>query len=129
LRLVIPEVIKLQEKKRGDSAHKNEAAQNYYSYADSIGKNLAFLPFTKVFYKLEKPKHGVEVYFDKNNKLRVNSIEVSKTDLENYLNKNFPNKNINYCFDKNMSFDKYIKIKIAVNSMQSKLIANQEYIY
>ncbi|MET0946776.1 MAG: hypothetical protein ABWY22_15335, partial [Flavobacterium sp.] len=39
LRLVIPEVMKLQEKKRGDSAHKNENAQNYYSYADSIGKN------------------------------------------------------------------------------------------
>src|SRR6188768_3228456 len=53
LRLVIPEVMKLQEKKRGDSAHKNEKAENYYSYADSVGKNLAFLPFTKVFYKME----------------------------------------------------------------------------
>jgi hypothetical protein len=55
LRLVIPEVIKLQEKKREDSAHKNEKAENYYSYADSIGKNLAFLPFTKVYYKMGEP--------------------------------------------------------------------------
>src|SRR6188768_2220655 len=55
LTLVIPEVMKLQEKKRGEKAHKNEKAENYYSYADSIGKNLAFLPFTKVYYKMEKP--------------------------------------------------------------------------
>src|SRR3954470_13744549 len=58
LKLVIPEVMKLQEKKRGESAHKNEKAENYYSYADSIGKNLAFLPFTKVYYKMEKPSSG-----------------------------------------------------------------------
>jgi hypothetical protein len=36
LRLVIPE-IKLQQKKR-EEAHKNENAENYYSYADTIGK-------------------------------------------------------------------------------------------
>src|SRR5690242_8405531 len=45
LKLVIPEVMKLQEKKRGDSAHKNELAQNFYSYADTVGKKLAFIPF------------------------------------------------------------------------------------
>src|SRR6478609_5722354 len=39
LKLVIPEVMKLQEKKRTEVAHKNELAENYYSYADSIGKN------------------------------------------------------------------------------------------
>src|SRR6187402_3468243 len=64
LQLVIPEVIKLQAKKRGDSAHKIQVAKNYYSYADSVGKNLAFLPFTKVSYKMEKPKFGVIVFFD-----------------------------------------------------------------
>ena len=67
LRLVIPEVMKLQEKKRNEVAHKNELAENYYSYADSIGKNMAFLPFTKVYYKMEKPKYGVVVFFDKTN--------------------------------------------------------------
>jgi predicted small lipoprotein YifL len=55
LRIVIPEVMKLQDKKRKEKAHKNEKAENYYSYADSIGKNMAFIPFTKVYYKLEKP--------------------------------------------------------------------------
>jgi hypothetical protein len=64
LRLVIPEVMKLQEKKR-NSVHKNEAAENYYSYADSIGKNMAFLPFTKVYYKMEKPLSSFIVFFSK----------------------------------------------------------------
>ena len=49
LRIVIPEVMKLQEKKRKEKAHKNEKAENYYSYADSIGKNMAFIPFTNVY--------------------------------------------------------------------------------
>ena len=52
LRIVIPEVMKLQEKKRKEKAHKNEKAKNYYSYADSIGKNMAFIPFTNVYYKI-----------------------------------------------------------------------------
>jgi hypothetical protein len=50
LRLVIPEVMKLQEKKK-NSSHTKEGAISVYSYADSIGKNLAFLPFTNVVYK------------------------------------------------------------------------------
>jgi hypothetical protein len=67
LRLVIPEVMKLQEKKRSEVAHKNELAENYYSYADSIGKNMAFLPFTKVYYKMEKPKSSFVVFFSYKN--------------------------------------------------------------
>ena len=64
LKFVIPQVIKMQEKKRADSAHKNENAENYYSYADSVAKNLAFVPFTKVYYKMEKPTTGsFVVYF------------------------------------------------------------------
>ena len=53
LRLVIPEVMKLQKRKREEKDHHNESAENYYSYADTIGKNLAFIPFTKVYYKME----------------------------------------------------------------------------
>ena len=55
LKLVVPEIIKLQEKKSG-SAHKNEESQNYYSYSDSVHQNLAFLSFTKVKYAFVKPK-------------------------------------------------------------------------
>jgi len=129
LRLVIPQVMKLQAKKRGDSAHKNEAAQNYYSYADSIGKNLAFLPFTKVYYKMEKPKSGFEVYFSKNNKILVNNTEIAKVDLEKYIKENSSDKDVFYSFDKNMSFDAYINVKIFLRSIEWKFISSQEFIY
>ena len=69
LKVVIPQVIKMQEKKRNEKMHQNEESENYYSYADSIGKNLAFLPFTKVFYKMEKPsRENFVVYFRKGKK-------------------------------------------------------------
>ena len=136
LRIAIPEIMKLQEKKRKEKAHKNELAQNYYSYADSIGKNLAFLPFTNVFYTLGKPKLGVVVYFGKNNTILVDDIVVKKEELQLYLN-NLPDQKahlITYCIDKNSSFDTYIKSKIVVRGLvfSNKLVefnSNQEYIY
>jgi hypothetical protein len=129
LRLVIPQVMKLQQRKREEKEHRNELALNYYSYADSIGKNLAFIPFTQVYYKMEKPKSGVEVYFDKNYKILVDNKEVSKNDLENYIKQNSADKDIFYSFDKNMLFDNYINLKIFLSSIEWKFISNQEFIF
>jgi hypothetical protein len=129
LRLVIPEVMKLQEKKRNEVAHKNELAENYYSYADSIGKNMAFLPFTKVYYKMEKPKYGVIVFFDKTNTISVNNVAVKKGELQNYLDNlpsDKPNKFI-FCFAKDLSYGNYIQDKIFIQSL--KIENKEEFIY
>lgn len=130
LKLVIPEVIKLQEKKRGDSAHKNELAQNYYSYADSIGKNLAFIPFTNVYYKTEKPKNGIVVYFTKDGKIKINNEFVSKNDLLKQIN-NFNGKpdEICYCFDKNGSYGSYVQNKVFIDAVAKKNKATKEFVY
>ncbi|MCI9845709.1 hypothetical protein [Flavobacterium pectinovorum] len=133
LKLVIPEVIKLQEKKRGDSAHKNEKAENYYSYADSVKKNLAFLPFTKVFYKLEKPKFGVKIHFTKNNLILVNGISVDQSELLKYLHKlpsDKPNKFV-FSFDKNLTFENYIQNKTLIESFKFPVfnLTNEEFIF
>jgi len=125
LRLVIPEVMKLQEKKRSEVAHKNDKAENYYSYADSIGKNMAFLPFTKVYYKMEKPKFGVIVFFDKGNKISVNNVVVKKLDLQTYLD-NLPSDKPNkflFCFAKELSYGSYIQNEIFIQSLK---IENKE---
>jgi hypothetical protein len=134
LRIVIPEVMKLQEKKR-NSAHKNELAENYYSYADSIGKNLAFLPFTKVYYKMEKPKFGVIVFFDKNNKILVNNVVVKKEKLQDYL-ENLPSDKPNkflFCFNKQLSYGNYVQDKIFIKSLKFPVpsinLINEEFIY
>ncbi|MBF4488024.1 hypothetical protein [Flavobacterium sp. CSZ] len=132
LKLVIPEVIKLQEKKRADSAHKNENAQNYYSYADSIGKNLAFLPFTKVYYKTEKPKsEGLVVFFKKNQTVEVNNQVLKKEELLNYIaSLDFAIKpKMQFCFDKNMTYGSYIQDKILVQKLESFAEVSEEYIF
>lgn len=129
LKLVIPEVMKLQDKKRKEVAHKNELANNYYSYADSIGKNMAFLPFTKVYYKMGKPEFGVIVFFDKNNKISIDGKVISKEALKNYIKQNGSDNDVFYCFDKNMLFDNYINLKIFVKSIEWKFISNEEFIY
>jgi len=135
LRLVIPEVMKLQEKKRSEVAHKNELAENYYSYADTIGKNMAFLPFTKVYYKMEESKFGVIVFFDKSNKVSVNNVIVKRDEIQNYLNSlpsDKPNKFI-FCFDKQMSFGNYIQNKILIQSLKFPVLnvnlTNKEFVY
>ena len=116
LRLVIPEVIKLQDKKRQEKAHRDEKAENYYSYADSIKKNMAFIPFTKVYYKMGKPKNDdFVIYFKKGtNMVSLNGRTIKKTDLlQEFFSIQFIIKpRIVIQFDKNMSYDEYIQNKI-----------------
>jgi len=123
LRLVIPEVMKLQEKKRNEVAHKNELAENYYSYADSIGKNLAFLPFTKVVYKMEKPESGgFLIYFKKGNELvLVNKTLIKKDEVLDYVYSidHVIQPKILLLFDKNMCFQEYIQNKILIRKLDS----------
>jgi biopolymer transport protein ExbD len=135
LRLVIPEVMKLQEKKRSEKSHVNEKAENYFSYADSIGKNMAFIPFTKVYYKIEKPFSGnprIRFYKDK---IQVNDSIVSKAQLQEYLNNMQIENDIPFilCFDKNSSYGSYIQNKIYLKSIKlNKILSfdeNQEFVY
>jgi hypothetical protein len=131
LRLVIPEVMKLQQKKREDTAHKNEVAENYYSYADSIGKNLAFIPFTNVYYKMEKPKNGIIIYFAKEGTIKLNNELVSKNDLKKHIN-NLEEKSdqIRFCFDRNSSYGNYVEQKIFVDViLNKKAVLEEEFIY
>ena len=124
LKLVIPEVMKLQKKKRDDSAHKNENAENYYAYADSIGKNMAFLPFTKVYYTIGEPINaGFTFYFRKGNDIVLvnKKVEVNKSEVLKYFYQiNFAiNPEIVLLFDKNMSYEEYIQNKILVQDLNT----------
>ncbi|WP_202703760.1 hypothetical protein [Flavobacterium sp. UGB4466] len=125
LKLVIPEVMKLQEKKRADSAHKNENAENYYSYADSIGKNLAFLPFTKVYYKMEVANNRSQLYFKKNGMIQYSgrkTYDFPKNDLPKFLDSLIinPKAQITFSFDKNISYGEYIQYKTFLEKLELK---------
>jgi len=123
LRLVIPEVIKLQEKKRAEKAHKNEKAENYYSYADSIGKNMAFLPFTKVYYKMEKPSRENFVFYFRKGKeyVLMGNKEIKKIEiLQHFYSLKFEKvPNVVFLFDEDMSYEEYIQNKILLQKYVS----------
>lgn len=136
LKLVIPEVMKLQDKKRKDKAHQNEKAENYYSYADSIGKNMAFIPFTKVDYTIGKPKSSDFVIFFKkaNDLVWLNGRAVKKADLlqEIFSLRFIIRPRIVIQFDKNMSYGEYIQNKILVRKFDLysvNPISPKEFIY
>ncbi|WP_225876837.1 hypothetical protein [Flavobacterium muglaense] len=134
LRLVMPEVIKLQTKKREEVAHKNELAENYYAYADTIGKNMAFIPFTNVYYKIEKPeKSGFIFYFKKGtNTVLVNNKTIKRTEILSYINSiDFAvMPEIILAFDQNMPFGEYLQAKIETREIDSfTKEAPKEFIY
>ena len=141
LRLVIPEVMKLQEKKRGEKAHKNEKAENYYSYADSVGKNLAFLPFTKLYYKMENvSKNTSQLYFRKNGMIEYRgrkTYDFPTHNLEPFLDSLIinPKAQIVFSYDKKMQYGDYIQCKILVKTIINKKIPfvfiseEEEFIY
>ncbi|MCC9074109.1 hypothetical protein LNQ49_21200 [Flavobacterium sp. F-65] len=126
LKTVIPEVMKLQEKKRADSAHKNEEAQNYYTYADTIGKNMAFLPFTDVYYKLgEVSKDVSQLYFKKNGRIEYKgkkTYDFPKENLVPFLDSLIinPKAQITFSYDKNMTYGEYVRCKILINKLVIK---------
>lgn len=123
LKLVIPEVIKLQMKKREEKAHKNALAENYYSYADSVGKNMAFLPFTHVYYEIGTPmKADLILYFKKGSKLVLcNNTTFDRAKILTYLSGlNLEvTPRIILAFDKNMTFDQYIQTKVVIREVDS----------
>lgn len=136
LKLVIPEVIQLQDKKRKDKAHQNEKAENYYSYADSIKENMAFIPFTKVHYSIGKPKsNDFVISFKKANDLVwLNGRAVKKADLlqEIFSLQFIIRPRIVIQFDKNMSYGEYIQNKILIRKFDLysvNPIAPVEFIY
>ncbi len=133
LKLIVPEIIKLQAKKDG-SMHKNEADENYFSYANDVKKTMAFLPFTKVKYVIGKPVNN-DIYFGENDYVKFNSQTLKKTELQNYLNNLMIEHEyeILVSFDKKISFDEYIKCKVFLNSLKITkkgiTISNKEYLY
>lgn len=119
LRLVIPQVIKMQAKKE-KSMHKSETSENYFSYADSLHKNLAFVSFTNVTYKMEKPKLATLILFTQNNSVIVNSKEINKTALQDYLNQLPKDKptTLYFGFAKESSFDTYLQHQIFIRGLK-----------
>lgn len=138
LKTILPDIIKLQEKKLKKKSDGDLPKDNFYSYADSIGKNLAFLPFTNVKYVLENYEESESegmliIRFDKNNKLICNAVPLTEKELDNYIKTNFKDKKMKVCliFDKNLSFDEYLSDKILFTklSFPNLIFDGTEYVF
>ena len=130
LKTIVPEIIKLQEKKRKKSKGETATTQNYFSYADSIGKNLAFVSFTNTQYKLEQPKDGIIVFIDKKDRVFVNDSLVQRKDLQQFIvNHNRDLQPVHYCFDQKMWYGNYLLNRLFLNSIEHKKVSFDEFVY
>ncbi|MBN8641394.1 MAG: hypothetical protein J0L86_06225 [Flavobacteriales bacterium] len=132
--------LQFMKEKRKKGMHTNEKAEDYFSYADSIGKNLAFLPFTKVKYNLEKPKYGVQIFFSKDNTILVlnsseKAKEITKPELLKYLlglPSDKPNKFF-FCHDQNCSYEQFLQNSIFIAQFKLQIpvynVTNEEFIF
>jgi hypothetical protein len=152
LKLVIPEVIKLQQKREGAQLHKNEDAKNYFSYTDSVQKTLAFMPFKEISYAYNSyfssfyVKENVDyhqhfqtfyVNFRKDSTVSVDGNEVEANELFDFLKEYtaFSGQGkrilIYLNFDEDLSFDNYLSKVIWLKELEHETctIAPTHFIY
>ncbi|WP_281847010.1 hypothetical protein [Olleya namhaensis] len=139
LEQALPSIIKLQEKKRNATMHKNEKARNYYTCNDTSIKNLGFIDFTDVEYRLnyseinyedieiDDNSFGINLIINSLEDITINSFiisgETNLDQLNDYLKEklndlNLDDKehggdyyNLQIGFNKSLSFQDYISIK------------------
>ena len=133
LRKVVLEIKKIQVNKEG--IIQNKTLESYFAYADTVRKSVAYLPFTKVKFKLEKPDFNV-VYFylDRNDLVHFKDEVFSKSELQVFLdNQTVSALSIVFAYDKGMSFGKYIQYQFFVKQLVAPkgiaINSNTEYIY
>jgi len=152
LKLVIPEVIKQQQKREGAQLHKNEDAKNYFSYTDSVQKTLAFMPFKEISYAYNSyfssfyVKENVDyhqhfqtfyVNFRKDSTVSVDGNEVEANELFDFLKEYtaFSGQGkrilIYLNFDEDLSFDNYLSKVIWLKELEHETctIAPTHFIY
>lgn len=142
LKLVVPEIAKLQ-KKRSGASHKNENAGMYFSYSDSIGKNLAFSVFTTAqfapkntlskkyiaqYQDFYKQYENVSIVFGKKNSIYLNDALVTDKQKINFMidfilfTAQKGKVMIHLNFDESLLYNDYIKNKLAVKKILSENI-------
>jgi hypothetical protein len=152
LKLAIPEIIKLQEKRRSPQMHENKAASDYYSYMDSVQKSLAFMRFRDInytydnyfstIYVKENPDYHIHfqtfaINFKLNNKVSVDGNDVEMKDLLSFLKEyiEFSSENkqilLYLNFDERLTFDQYLSKVIELKALENDKtsISKTHFIY
>lgn len=111
LRLVIPEIIKLQEKKK-NSSHKREGAIDVFSYADSIGNNLAFVPFTDMQFRLDGKRKIENIIIENTSNFVFNGNTYEWTELQDIIDNLSVEElqNLELGFNEQISYNDFILV-------------------
>ena len=143
LRQAIPHIKFLQDKKRNAEMHKNEEAKNYFTCNDTSIGNLGFIEFTDVYYLTsddtveDNAKELCHVIINSMSDIKILSTsnithEANQENLEAVLNKAYKKdvglKKLLLTFNKNLSFQDYIKIKTRLKPFKEN-ISKYEFIF
>lgn len=136
LKLVIPEIQRLQDKKIKKAEGK--VLSNYYTYMDTLTKQVAYMPFTQVSYQdaslqMEQNAEKVDVKVTREGLLFVNEKLLEKQTIAEYLQENFPLNQVTIylAFDENLTFNKYLqtKLNLAKIKQENVRISTIEVVY
>lgn len=143
LRQAIPHIKFLQDKKRNAEMHKNEEAKNYFTCNDTSIGNLGFIEFTDVYYLTsddtveDNAKELCHVIINSMSDIKILSTsnithEANQENLEavltNAYKKDVGLKKLLLTFNKNLSFQDYIKIKTRLKPFKEN-ISKYEFIF
>ncbi len=136
LKLVIPEIQRLQDKKIKKAEGK--VLSNYYTYMDTLTKQVAYMPFTKVSYQdaslqMEQNAEKLDVKVTREGLLFVNEKLLKNQTIAEYLKENFPQDKVTIylAFDENLTFNKYLqtKLNLAKIKQENVHISTIEVVY
>lgn len=144
LREIMPKLHEIQEKSKEDSPHKTGDMNNYFSYADTLSNTFAQLDFTNTFYIFtqEAYKNTISTIVKENDQnpillqFKKESIRINHKKTDDFLkdlettilNDSTKNRTIFLLFDQDLTYKKYLTVKVKLFSKGFK-IENSEYIF
>lgn len=125
---VLEEVQRIKSNKYAeDKTHKDEKGV-FFSYADTLHKKLAFLPFKEIEYSFERPQNPEQLlYINGSNDLFFEGEPVQREDLSVFVQ---DKENISLGFSKTLDFEQYLQMRIFLieNEIADKFIKT-DHIY
>jgi len=153
LKKILPHLKFLQEKRKDDGIHKNDAAKNYFSCSNPELKNLAFIEFTDIVYHDEPIIEFMQDFFAKStteiNPMFINFLNkdslvigsqfalkgIPKSKFTKTVDSIFKSNDIGdmlfLTFKEDLTFQDYINYKSQILELNSEnvTVANDEFIY
>lgn len=115
-KMVLEEVQKLKDKKYADKAHSDDK-EVFFSYADTLHKNLAFFPFQYIDYQFKRPETTKNMlYFNGSNDLFLEDEQVQWDEL-GQRTASLPI--VHLCFSATLTFEEYLQNRIRIEQNDS----------